>query len=128
MRMRRSPSIAAGPSRTRENRMGNAPRGCASRSGRRALAAAASLYSSWPVLTRMKAQASATKEPNGGHEGPQASSVWWQRPRETEFVTISIRQVEVALAPFGISGCHGWREPCGTRTLIEFVDIGHIED
>src|SRR3954467_9173521 len=76
----------------------------------------------------MEAQASATKKPNRGHEGPQASSAWWQRPRETEFVTVRIRQVEVALAPFGIAGSHGWREPCGKRTLIEFVDIGHIED
>src|SRR4051812_47190852 len=75
-----------------------------------------------------KRQASATKAPNGGHERPQVSSVWWQRPRETEFVTVRIRQVEVALAPFGIAGSHGWREPCGKRTLIEFVDIGHIED
>ena len=60
-----------------------------------------------------------------GYEGRQASSVWWQRPRETEFVTIWIGQVEVALAPLSIARGHGWREPGGTRTLIEFIYIGH---
>ena len=38
-----------------------------------------------------------------GYEGRQASSLWRQRPGETEFVTIGIGQVEVALAPLGIA-------------------------
>ena len=52
----------------------------------------------------------------------------WHRPREAEFVTIWIDQVEGALAPFGIAGGRRWREPGGTRPRIEAIHIGHIED
>src|SRR4051812_25101903 len=43
------------PSRTRENRIRKAARACASHSGQQALAAAALLYRSVSVLTRMEA-------------------------------------------------------------------------
>src|SRR3954447_14008770 len=54
--------------------------------------------------------------------------MWRQGPREAEFVTIGIGQVEVALAPFGIAGSRRGREPCRTRARIEAIHIGHIED
>jgi hypothetical protein len=47
-------------------------------------------------------------ETQWGRVGQQTSRVCRQRPRETEFMTIWIGQMEVALAPLGISGCHGW--------------------
>src|SRR4051794_5536628 len=92
------------------------------------LAAAALFYSSGAVLTRTQAQAGAAKKPNGVHAGSQTSGLCWQRPREAEFVTIWIGQVEVALAPFGIAGRRRGREPCCMRALIEAIHVGHIED
>src|SRR3954454_19972856 len=92
------------------------------------LAAAALFYSSGAVLTRTQAQAGAAKKPNGAHVGSQTSGLCRQRPREAEFVTIWIGQVEVALAPFGIAGRRRWREPCCMRTRIEAIHIGDIED
>ena len=53
-----------------------------------------------------------------GNEGQQASGLWRQRPRETEFVTIGIGQVEVVLAPLSIARGRSWREPGGTRRLV----------
>ena len=82
-----------------------------------------------PGVDEVEAQVCAARlEIEWGHVGEQTSRVCWQRPREAEFVTIWIGQVEVALAPFGIAGSRRWREPGGTRTLIEAIHIGHIED
>src|SRR4051812_16981945 len=75
----------------------------------------------------MEAQACAAPK-SRAHAGQQTSRVCWHRPRETEFVTIGIGQVEVALTPFGIARSRRWREPCCTRTRIEAIHIGHIED
>ena len=62
-----------------------------------------------------------------GNEGQQASGLWRQRPRETEFVTIGIGQVEVALAPLSIARGRSWREPGGTRRLVR-LDARQLYD
>jgi hypothetical protein len=68
-------------------------------------------------------------ETQWGRVGQQTSSrVCRQRPREAEFMTIWIGQVEGALAPLGIARGRRWRKPGGTRALIEVIHIGHIED
>ena len=78
--------------------------------GQQALATAALVYGSGPVLTRVRHRCARLKV-GWGPAGQQTSSVCWQRPRETEFVTIWIGQVEVALAPFGIAGSGHWENP-----------------
>ena len=75
------------------------------------------LYRSRLVLTRTKGQVSATQEPHREHQGQQASGLWRQRPRETEFVTIGIGQVEVALAPLSIARGRSWRRTRRARAV-----------